>query len=394
MSLATPNLDDRRFQDLVDEAKRMVQKRCPEWTDHNVSDPGVTLIETFAYMVDQLIYRLNRVPDRLYIEFLNLLGVDLLPPTAAEGDVTFWLSAAQPQAVSVPAGTGVRSTRTETEEAVAFTVVQDLLIVPSSLDRVMSSTHGGRLRDHTDRFGMAGAFRCFDHPPATGDALVMGLSEAVPSCVVVLEFASETEGVGVDPDRPPLVWEAADGRGWQPCRLEREGTGGLNRSGEVVLHVPPTHTATIIRGQRLGWLRCRVTPVEEGQSPYLESPRIISLSASTIGGTTRVTNAEVIRGEVLGVSEGVPGQRFALKHRPVVASNQPPVLEVASGDGSWEEWSAIESFGLSSAGDRHFGLDATAGEVVLGPAVRESDGTLRSFGAVPPAGATLRLRSY
>src|ERR1051326_8200946 len=85
MSLATPNLDDRRFQDLVDEAKRMVQKRCPEWTDHNVPDPGVTLIETFAYMVDQLIYRLNRVPDRLYVEFLHLLGVDLPPPPHGGG---------------------------------------------------------------------------------------------------------------------------------------------------------------------------------------------------------------------------------------------------------------------------------------------------------------------
>ena len=40
MALPIPNLDDRRFQDLVDDAKRLVQHRCPEWTDHNVSDPG------------------------------------------------------------------------------------------------------------------------------------------------------------------------------------------------------------------------------------------------------------------------------------------------------------------------------------------------------------------
>ena len=43
--LPAPNLDDRTFQDLVDDAKRLVQQRCPTWTDHNVSDPGVTLIE-------------------------------------------------------------------------------------------------------------------------------------------------------------------------------------------------------------------------------------------------------------------------------------------------------------------------------------------------------------
>ena len=85
MVLPAPNLDDRHFQDLVDDAKRLVQQRCPEWTDHNVSDPGVTLIEAFAQMVDQLIYRLNRVPDRHYIKFLELIGVELRPPAAARG---------------------------------------------------------------------------------------------------------------------------------------------------------------------------------------------------------------------------------------------------------------------------------------------------------------------
>ena len=99
--LPAPNLDDRRFQDLVDDAKRLVLQRCPTWTDHNVSDPGVTLIEAFAQMVDQLIYRLNRVPDRNYIKFLELIGVELRPPAASRGKVTFWLSAPQPQTVVV-----------------------------------------------------------------------------------------------------------------------------------------------------------------------------------------------------------------------------------------------------------------------------------------------------
>ena len=71
MTLPQPYLDDRRFQDLVDDAKRIVAARCPEWSDHNVSDPGVTLIEAFAFMADELFYRLNRVPDKLYIAFLE-----------------------------------------------------------------------------------------------------------------------------------------------------------------------------------------------------------------------------------------------------------------------------------------------------------------------------------
>src|SRR5918999_4755986 len=143
MSLPAPNLDDRRFQDLVDDAKRLVQRTCPEWTDHNVSDPGVTLIELFASMVDQLLYRLNRVPDRNYVKFLELVGVKLLPPTSAEVDVTFWLSAPQVNPVRVPVGTEVGTVRTETEDAIPFTVIEDLTIVPSSLMHAATATTGG-----------------------------------------------------------------------------------------------------------------------------------------------------------------------------------------------------------------------------------------------------------
>ena len=133
MSLPVPNLDDRRFQDLVDDAKRLVQQRCPEWTDHNVSDPGVTLIEAFAWMTDQLLYRLNRVPDRNYVKFLELIGVRLFPPTAARAPVTFWLSAPQPETVTIPAGTEVATVRTGTEPAIVFSTTADLPIVACSL---------------------------------------------------------------------------------------------------------------------------------------------------------------------------------------------------------------------------------------------------------------------
>jgi predicted phage baseplate assembly protein len=120
MTLPAPNLDDRRFQELVDDAKRLVQQRCPGWTDHNVHDPGVTLIETFAYMTDQLLYRLNRVPERVYIKFLDLIGVRLFPPTAARVGVTFWLSGPLPEDVVVSAGTEVATPRASGSESVSF----------------------------------------------------------------------------------------------------------------------------------------------------------------------------------------------------------------------------------------------------------------------------------
>ena len=64
MPLPEPILDDLRFQrDLVDEARRRIIRYCPEWTDYNVSDPGITLIELFAWMTEMTLFRLNQVPE-------------------------------------------------------------------------------------------------------------------------------------------------------------------------------------------------------------------------------------------------------------------------------------------------------------------------------------------
>src|SRR5580692_4399497 len=127
MPLPAPDLDDRRFQNLVDDAKRMVQARCPTWTDHNVSDPGVTLIETFAYMTDQLLYRLNRVPDRLYLKFLDMIGLRMLPPTPASAPVTFWLTAPAVTPVTISAATRVGTVRVTGQEPIEFATADDLV---------------------------------------------------------------------------------------------------------------------------------------------------------------------------------------------------------------------------------------------------------------------------
>jgi predicted phage baseplate assembly protein len=391
--LPAPNLDDRRFQQLVDDAKRMVQQRCPRWTDHNVSDPGVTLIETFAFMVDQLLYRLNRVPDRNYVKFLELIGVRLFPPAAARADVTFWLSAPQEETVRIPVGTEVGTTRTGLEESVVFAVVEDRDIPPCAVENVLSGIEDGRYREHMETLAARQSFYCFDEQPKAGDALYVGLSVPVPGCAVSLDLDCDIEGVGVDPRYPPLVWEAWDGEGWVPCDLERDGTGGLNRAGEVVIHVPRGHEVSVLARQRAAWVRCRVVEPWEGQPFYSASPRVTRIAATTVGGTTETVHAELVPDEIIGLSEGVPGQRFPLKHSPVVTADAPYVIEVAAGDG-WEEWTAVDSFADSGPDDRHFILDATNGEVSFGPSVREADGSLHQYGAVPPKGAPMRMGAY
>lgn len=392
MPLPAPNLDDRRFQDLVDEAKRRVQQRCPEWTDHNVSDPGVTLIESFAFMVDQLLYRLNRVPELHYLRFLELIGVRLFPPTAARVDVTFTLSAAQDNEVLVPAGTQVASVRTEAEEPVVFTTGQDLRIVPCSLARLATSSGGGAPIDREEALDARNVV-CFSEVPQVDDAVYFGLSAAAPSCVVLLRLDCATEGVGVDPHNPPWAWDAWDGNGWVACEVEEDTTGGFNRPGDVRLSLPPTHAPSLIGRERAGWVRCRVVTAEPGQRLYRASPRIAAAVASTVGGWVPSVHAEVITDEIVGMSEGVPGQRFPLARRPVVAADEPLVVEVAGGDG-WHEWREVPTFADSGPDDQHIMLDRVEGELVFGPAIRQPEGGLAYYGAVPPKGVPIRVPEY
>jgi predicted phage baseplate assembly protein len=391
--LPSPDLDDRRFQQLVDDAKRLVQQRCPDWTDHNVSDPGVTLIEAFAQMVDQLIYRLNRVPDRHYIKFLEMIGVELRSAAAARGAVTFWLSAPQPQAVLVRAGTQVATPRTDVQESLVFTTLKDLSIVPCSFAHSAVRHVGDNPVETTRALESGPGFACFSPTPQVGDELLVGLSDAVPSCAVLLRLNCRVAGVGVDPRRPPLVWEAWQGSGWVPCRVDSDGTGGLNRPGDVVLHVPEDHQASVLARHRAGWLRCRLVEAEPDQPTYTASPQVMGVEAFTVGGTTGFVHAEIVDREELGRSDGTPGQRMSLSRHPVVPSDTPIGLEVVT-DQVAEHWEQVPHFSLSGPGDRHFRLDAYAGEIQFGPAVRQSDGGLRYYGAVPPRGSTVRVHGY
>jgi hypothetical protein len=89
MPLQIPILDDRRYQELLDEALARIPVHNPEWTNFNKSDPGVTLIEIFAFLTENLLYRGNQIPERNRRKFLSLLGVPLQPASSAQGLVTF-----------------------------------------------------------------------------------------------------------------------------------------------------------------------------------------------------------------------------------------------------------------------------------------------------------------
>jgi predicted phage baseplate assembly protein len=142
MSLPSPNLDDRDFNQLLEECRLQIKRSCPEWTDLSPGDPGMMLLELFAHLTEIMIYRLNRLPDKAYVEFLRLLGVKILPPSAASVSLKFYISRPQEQPVLIPRGTRVSIARAEAGiEPPLFTTAQAATIEPGQTETTTLAHH-------------------------------------------------------------------------------------------------------------------------------------------------------------------------------------------------------------------------------------------------------------
>ncbi|MGR9115878.1 MAG: putative baseplate assembly protein [Gammaproteobacteria bacterium] len=141
-SLNSPNLDDRSFDELVAEAIRQVRQSCPEWNDLSPGDPGVVLLEVFAHMTETLIQRLNRLPDKAYIEFLRLIGVKLQPPAAATTTLKFSLTRPQTYPVEIRRGIRVTSKRLDKGiEPPVFSVARTVTIPAGATETEVLAHH-------------------------------------------------------------------------------------------------------------------------------------------------------------------------------------------------------------------------------------------------------------
>ena len=96
MPITPPRLDDRQYADLVEELLARVPAHTPEWVPQQTGDPGLTLVDLFAWLADTLLYRANLVPERQRLAFLQLLGMPMLPARAARGLVSVMLDEKNP----------------------------------------------------------------------------------------------------------------------------------------------------------------------------------------------------------------------------------------------------------------------------------------------------------
>ena len=413
MSLPTPRLDNLKFQSLVDEAKRRLIRYCPEWTEYNVSDPGVTLIELFAWMTELIAYRLNRTPEINYVKFMELVGVRLQPASSARVELTFYLSVPFPinpdepeyDVAVVSQGTEVATRQTDEDDEVVFTIDEELVIAPPDLCQLRRE--GDPNVDYLHRLRRNVVFEAFDTPPREGNTFYLGFApdQGISGRILQLNFeCKKTEGVGIKRSDPPLAWECSMGNGeWRPIypstrSREKDTTGGLNNPrGRIVFYLPSTMKTDWVHDENAYWIRCRLEP-KGADNMYKKSPLITNITAQVLGGTAGATHASVVRDEQLGKSDGEPGQTFHLEHHPILALQQDEMVEVeekaSDGRVCFVRWQCVPDFADSDRFDRHFTLDTATGEVRFGPAIDQPDGSVRSYGRVPGAGCRIRISQY
>lgn len=268
-----PNLDDRKFEDIVDEAVRLIPQYCPEWTNFNTSDPGITLVELFAWMTEMVIYRLNRVPENNYLAFLNMMGIRLQPPQPSRTIVRFAISD-KTDMVQIPAGTRVATSPEGDTPALTFETERDLVALSNRLVRCMSQ-HAKTFSDNSPCIdGEGGAFEIFGGARSIERYLYLGderFSTFNETSILIARFEAQSSG-----DRQfheLLEWEYWDGNRWR--ELARPSMD-LDRN-TCAFSGPQTFEMTKVNDIETFWVRGRLFEV-----PHAEDETVIDTIAARI----------------------------------------------------------------------------------------------------------------
>lgn len=400
MPLPLPTLDRLTYDELVSEARSSLPALAPGWTDYNAHDPGITLVELFAWLAEGSSYRLDTIPEASYRAFLRLAGVVQRPAQVAETMLVFTPTSAAQNLLS---GIRVQSR----DGAVVFQTTAELFVSKAQLQVVVSGT-GTVFEDLTVRNATkATAFLPFGAKPQPGDALYLGFNEVLAPADSIVSLGvwtgnaledlatrttlnAELESIKDEAarlclgDMPPnqpewrqhygahTVWEYYANSGqWQTLQDVEDNTRALTLSGTVRFKAPGDQRAggvALTGHEGKCFIRCRL---ERGA--YDCPPRIACVALNAVAARHAVdVPPQTFR------STGRAGQRIDLARRPVVPDSV--TLKVTLNgvtDGEWHVAFAWDGVGHH---DRTCILIPEAGTLIFG------DGRI---GRVPPAGAEI-----
>ncbi|WP_250002265.1 putative baseplate assembly protein [Actinoplanes sp. M2I2] len=448
MPLRTPILDDRSFAQLRDELIARIPVYTPEWTDHNASDPGITLIELFAFLGENLLFRFNQIPDTTRLAFLDLLQIPLRPAAAAGALVTF--GTAEADGVPAPIGSGLTAgdvafttrdevrvwpltaraaIRARTEEQLDADTLEYLarssVALGSSVDDALryrtAFGAGDPMRPGGDRLDPAGSVdgrvylallagdTTMDLTAYAGRELSIGV---VPSQEPAeLEDAEPCPGEGSAPPGPPMRWqvctvdpvpgadhpESADPV-WIDLAVAGDTTSGLLATGVVRLRFP----ADPGRMARIGdYVPADPDALGGGdQPPLVEDDETAGRLVAWLR-VFRPDGGGIGALDWIGVNAARAEQSRAARAEYLGSGTAEPGqtlrlvhaqvlgevgLDVEEqGAGRWVPWTQVEDFRAAGPDDRVFVVDREAGQVRFGEV---------HHGRAPQLGERIRARGY
>ena len=384
-----PQLDDRTFEELYRDLRLRIPLYTREWTNFNESDPGITLVQLFAWLSEMMLARMNKIPRKNYIKFLRLLGTELRPAKPASAHLTFTTKVTE-IAEPIPERAQVSAQLTDGGPPVIFETTQALDLIQAPL-AVVGVSDAGALVNVTAANEKPGTkFRPFGWFASPGSALYLGFQQLPPASTLdpfpnemVFRVFLPPDTTAGEPQRvediPPIspvtvVWEyrERDGVDWERLNVFTDETAAFTRDGYIRVEGPREIEAS--SEPRLGepryWIRARI---DRGSYPDGQSPEIDFIRPNTVP----AENLTTVRDQVLGVSEGQPSEEYSLPFRPVQSDS----LRVSTEQNNQtQQWKRVDDFLASKPQDAHFVLNATAGTIRFGDGER---------GQIPRAGDLL-----
>ncbi|MBP3961283.1 putative baseplate assembly protein [Paenibacillus lignilyticus] len=383
--LPIPNLDDRRFQQIVEEARKAIPKFMPEWTDENAHDPGITMIELFAWLSEMQQFYINRVPERNQLKFLKLLGAKPQLAHRAHTQVSFQ-GANRP--LMLPKGTKLQA------QDQPFETTEPIRLHPARIDRIIVRTDK-EANDYTSTNDHVGVsfyafgpearqgsrlYIAFDLELMPGDELTMAISlfddglvpliplddaskAIVPSAKVSWKFYGNN-------GTPPELTGAENGQqaseigaagsgpsAWMPLELVHDDTVQLMYSGMITFRVPHGMRPVMVhpandRGRY--WFCCTVE-----QSGYENPPRIEHIAFNTVKAVQQYTFSELFHADLTG------GDKDEIIVSSYLAANGFIRVQSPHESGGWID--------LLEASDYELQQNIETGEAVV--ALRTGDGS-------------------
>lgn len=343
--------DDRMLETweaVMDRIREEIPRMHPGWTDFNIHDPGITILEMFAWMRQVQMYQASRIGAGHRKKYVGLLGLQQIRRTPGHTLLT----------VNAPEGRYIEQGSRFYADQICFETREGQMVVEGAFlgFEIIAGGRSHRLAGGWLAEGKGISLLPFGPEPKVGDALIIDLAvplrEGMPYRLFLENFhdypvkrrlvdEEEFDGHGYDPLAQIRMEYGAEG-GWQKVEIIRDETYGMLQDGSICFRLP----------QPMGGGQFQLRFILE-RSDYLMAPRISRISLAMVEAWQQETQIQVARWK----ANGLPDQQYELADGRIAWDSLSLRAEDEIEPGNMMQWSQVDDFDCSLPEDRHYFLE-------------------------------------